>query len=116
MLPIRATTPMANELVGRLNPATAQRIPCVALRAIIDTMPIVLQVAAESIDRRRCRSSWPHPLQAPDYPVPLTRKQPGHSGFNPFQGTLRLLPVLHCSQAVYMLRAMIVIQNLLGER
>src|SRR2546427_1921484 len=44
---------LANELVGRLNPSTAQRIPRTALRAIIDAGLIVFQVPDQLIDRRR---------------------------------------------------------------
>src|SRR2546427_8683691 len=65
---------MANELMSRLNPPTAQGIPRAALGAIINPVAIVLQVSNEGVDRSFCsRGGRPQPLQAPEPPVHLTR-------------------------------------------
>ena len=41
---------MADKLIGRLNPSTAQGIASFALGAVVDTVPVVLQVTAEVFD------------------------------------------------------------------
>src|SRR6267143_3913934 len=108
---------LANELVGRLNPPTAQRIPRTALRAIIDAGLIVFQVPDQLIDRRRgLPRGRPRALQPPNDAGDLARKQPCHGGFYPFQGLLRLVTIVGGRDLIDVLGAVIVVQDHLGGR
>src|SRR5213593_3516863 len=98
---------MADELMGGLNAATAQRIPGFALGAIVDAMRVLAQVTNQLVDRRR--SGWAHAVEPPDYPLHLPGKEPRHRGFHPLQGRGCARSIVQLRHRVNMVGAMIVV-------
>jgi hypothetical protein len=106
---------VADEIVGRFNPAAAHRIAALAGETVVQAFLMPLEIAKEVGDLCSGLAIGRfHPLQVPDDPMPFSIKQPGQGGLAPFALSLPRRPVLQRRDLVEMLATMVVVQNFHG--
>lgn len=107
---------MTDSLLRRHNSDTADGVAPLAGQAIVDPLPMPLEIAAQCGDRYGGPGiPWFHPLQPPADALHFAPRAARQRGFIPFVLPLQLVPILQHRALVQRLTAIVIVQNLDGR-
>src|SRR6266511_129939 len=104
---------MTDNLIRRLDPAAADGVAPLAGKAIVDPLPMPLEIAEQFGDRDGGLGIPRfHPWQPPDDAIHSAPKEARQRGLIPLRLPLRMVPIRQHRDLVQMLTAMVIVQNL----